>query len=282
MNSASAFVFGLLRHPGGLDLLFHLVQVGVLVALAEFLLDRLDLLVEVVLALALLHLPLDAAADALLDLQDVDLAFEQAQQMLEALGDGAHLEDLLLLLELQRKVGGDRVGEPAAVVDPGHRGQDLGRDLLVELDVLVELGEQRAAHRLDLVRLAGIAGQRRRLRGQELAFVDDAHDRRAVRALDQHLDGAVGQLQHLQHRGHAADRIEVLGARVVLRRRLLRDEQDVLARVHRDVERLDRLRAPDEQRDHHVRKHDDVPQRQQRQRRHVGNGREGSVAMRAS
>ena len=164
LELAERLRLGLLRHPGGLDLLLHLVEVGVLVALAEFLLDRLDLLVQVVLALALLHLPLDAAADALLDLQDVDLAFEQPEQVLEALGDGAHLEDLLLLLELQRQVRGDRVGEAAAVVDPGHRGQDLGRDLLVELDVLVELREQRAAHRLDLVRLAGVAGQRRRLR----------------------------------------------------------------------------------------------------------------------
>ena len=185
--------------------------------------------------------------------------------MLEALGHGAHLEDFLLLLELQRKVGGDRVGETTAVIDAGHRSQDLRRDLLVELDVLVELGEQRAAHRLDLVRVPGVSGQRRRLRGQELAFVDDTDDRRAMRALDQHLDGAIGQFQHLQHRGHAADRIEVLGAGVVLRCGLLRDEQDVLARVHRHVERLDRLRAPDKQRDHHVRKHDDIPQRQQRQ-----------------
>ena len=40
--------------------------------------------------------------------------------------------------------------------------------------------------------------------------------------------------------------------------------------VHRGVERLDRLRPPDEQRDDHVREHDDVAQRQQRQRGHVG------------
>ena len=167
---------------------------------------------------------------------------------------------------------GDRVGQPAALVDPGHRGQDLGRDLLVELDVLVELREQRAAHRLDLVRCAGIGDERRRLGREVLAFVDDAHDARALRALDQHLDRAVGELQHLQHRGHAADRVEVVGARVVLGGRLLRDEQDLLARVHRDVERLDRLRTPDEQRDDHVGEDDDVPQRQQGQRRHV-NGR---------
>ena len=130
---------GFLRHASGLDLLVHLVEVGVLVALAELLLDRLDLLVQVVLALALLHLALHAAADALLDLQDVDLAFEHAEQVLEALADVAHLEDLLLLLELQRQVRRDRVREAAAVVDAGHRGQDLRRNLLVQLDVLVEL-----------------------------------------------------------------------------------------------------------------------------------------------
>ena len=49
---------------------------------AELLLDRLHLLVEVVLALALLHLPLDAAADALLHLQDVDLGLELREQVL--------------------------------------------------------------------------------------------------------------------------------------------------------------------------------------------------------
>ena len=165
---------GLLRHLGRLDLLFHLVEIGVLVALAQFLLDRLDLLVQVVLALALLHLALDAAANALFDLQNVDFAFEQSQQVLEAFRDGAHLENFLLLLELQRKMRGNGVGEPAAVVDARHRRQNLGRDLLVELDVLVELGEQRAAHRLDLVGFAEIARERCRLGGQVLAFLDHA------------------------------------------------------------------------------------------------------------
>ncbi len=102
LQLAQDLAFGLLRHLGGLDLLFHLLEIGVLVALAQFLLDGLDLLVQVVLALALLHLALDAAADALFNLQDVDLAFEHAQQMLEPLADFAHFEDVLLLLELER------------------------------------------------------------------------------------------------------------------------------------------------------------------------------------
>ena len=266
---------GLARHLHALDLLLHLLEVGVLVALAEFLLDRLDLLVQVVLALALLHLALHAAADALLDLQDVDFAFEHAEQVLEALADVAHLEDLLLLLELERQMRGNRVREAAAVVDTRHRRQDLRRDLLVQLDVLVELREQRTPHRLDFMRRTRFAGDRLRVRGEVLAMLLDALDLRALRSLDEHFHRAVRQLEHLQHRRDTADVVEILGRRVVLRGLLLRDEQDVLAGVHRHVERLDRFGASDEQRDHHVREHDDVAKRQQRQCRDVG--REGSV-----
>ena len=56
-------------------------------ALAQFLLDRLQLLVEVVLALGLLHLPLDAVADRLLDLQHADLALHVGIDALQPLGD---------------------------------------------------------------------------------------------------------------------------------------------------------------------------------------------------
>ena len=184
--------------------------------------------------------------------------------------DLAHLQDLLLLLELERQMCGDGVGQPAAVVDAGHRRQDLGRDLLVQLYILVELREQRPAHRLDFVGAARIAGKRDRFRDEVLAAVDDVRDARALRAFDQHLYGAVRQLKHLENGGNAADLIQVLGAWIVLGRLLLRDQQDVLARVHRHVERLDRFRAPDKQRDHHMREHDHVAQREKRQRGQVG------------
>ena len=199
------------------------------------------------------------------------LKLEQKQEILEMGEPGKRLEHLLLLLELERQVRGDRVGEPAALVDPGHGGQDLGRDLLVELHILVELREQRPAHRLDLVGLAFLPGQRHGLRRKVLALVDDADEARAARALDEHLHGTVGELQHLQHRRDAADRVQVLGRRIVLGGRLLRHQQDLLAGVHRDVERLDRLRPSDEQGDHHVREDDDVAQGEQRQ--HVRQGR---------
>ena len=152
----------LLGHLGGLDLLLELLDVGALFAVAELLLDRLDLLVQVVLALALLHLALDAAADALFDLQDVDLVLELLEQLLQPLVDVDQVEHRLLVLELERQVRGDRVGQAAGIVDAGDRGQDLGRDLLVQLDVLVELLRHGAAQRLDLAASASVSRRHRR------------------------------------------------------------------------------------------------------------------------
>ncbi len=80
----------------------------------------------------------------------------------------------------------------------------------------------------------------------------------------QHLDSAVRQFEHLQYRRHATGFIEILGRGVVLGRRFLRDQQNVLATFHRDFKCLDGLRTPDEQRNHHVREYHHVAQRQQR------------------
>ena len=72
---------------GLLDLVFEFGEFVAAFLVAKLLLDRLHLLVEVVLALGLLHLALDARADALLDLQDGDFALHQAEHLLEPLGD---------------------------------------------------------------------------------------------------------------------------------------------------------------------------------------------------
>ena len=149
------------RFLGELGLLDALLQLGhfvLAVLVAELLLDRLHLLVEIILALRLLHLALDARADALLDLKHRDLALHQRQALLETLGDRIDLQDRLLVGELDRQMRGDRIGELAVVVDLADRGDDLGRDLLVEFDVALEFGDDRARQRLgfDLVeRLVG-------------------------------------------------------------------------------------------------------------------------------
>ena len=69
----------LLGHARGLDLLAQLVDLGLLrVVLAELALDGLQLLAQDVLALGLVHLGLDLGLDLALELEDLDLAGEEA------------------------------------------------------------------------------------------------------------------------------------------------------------------------------------------------------------
>src|SRR6516165_678171 len=71
----------LLREFGVLDLLFELGELILAVLVAELLLDRLHLLVEIIFALRLIHLPLDAAPDALLDLEHGYFTLYQAEHL---------------------------------------------------------------------------------------------------------------------------------------------------------------------------------------------------------
>src|SRR5208282_744308 len=87
LDLAERLLARLLGELRRLDPLFELRHFVLALFVAELLLDRLHLLVEVVFALRLLHLTLDARADALLDLQDRDLALHQGKAFLEALGD---------------------------------------------------------------------------------------------------------------------------------------------------------------------------------------------------
>src|SRR3546814_4856412 len=89
-------------------------------------------LVEVVLALRLLHLPLDAVPDALLDLENVDLAFHVGVDPFQPLLHPGYLEEFLLLGALQGQMGRDRVAELRWVVDLVDRYQHLRRDLIFQ------------------------------------------------------------------------------------------------------------------------------------------------------
>jgi hypothetical protein len=152
----------------------------------------------------------------------------------------------------------DRIGQLAGLFDLIDRDQNLRRDLLVELDVLLKLGHHGARQRLGLLLLAGIFRDCLGDRLEELGVLGKPDDAGTLAALDQHLDGAVGQLEELQHGPDGADRVDVRGRRVVLRGILLSDEEDLLVVLHHVFERPHRLLAADKQRHDHVRKHDDV------------------------
>src|SRR5262249_52901468 len=86
----------------------------------------------------------------------------------------------------------------------------------------------------------------------------------AMSALDQYLDGAVGELEQLRHARKRANVVDRLRCRIIVGHVLLSGEQDEGVGPHRLLEREDRLLASDEEGRDHVRKYDDVTQRQHR------------------
>jgi hypothetical protein len=98
-------------------------------------------------------------------------------------------------------------------------------------------------------------------------------DARPRYALDQNLDGAVGQLQQLQNGCHRAETVQILELRIVDVSLLLRHQHDALVGLHGRVEGVNRFLAPNEQRDDHVRIYHDVAQWQHRHA--VAGGRGG-------
>ncbi|KFB71523.1 MAG: hypothetical protein AW09_003335 [Candidatus Accumulibacter phosphatis] len=150
---------------------------------------------------------LDATTDAFLDLQNVDLGFELCQQTLDTSADIEHFENFLLLLELQGQMCGNGIGKTPRILDARDRGQDLRRDFLVELDVLIELRDHCTAQGLDLMIEALVSKHRASAREKHFLARVDGLQTRALCPFDQYLHGTVRQLQHLQDIGHTANTI---------------------------------------------------------------------------
>src|SRR4030095_12624871 len=85
--------------------------------LAELLLDRLQLLAQEVLALALVQLGLDLGLDPRAELEHLELTAHDHRELPKTLLDVGELEQALLLLGLQPKCRRDEVRERSRVVD---------------------------------------------------------------------------------------------------------------------------------------------------------------------
>src|SRR5262249_56416410 len=101
----------------------------------------------------------------------------------------------------------------------------------------------------------------------------------ALSAFGQDLDGAVRQLEQLQHAGQRSDLVDGAGGRIVIGGILPRGQQNEGVGAHHLFERSDRFFAPDEQRHDHVREDDDVAQRQHRIGAGLGGGQGGVLVL---
>src|SRR5262249_24628775 len=148
----------------------------------------------------------------------------------------------------------------------------LGRHPLVKLRVALKLvGDQsREGLRFDVI--TDRVAQRDRLGLVILAAIRVLDHFRALSALEQYLDAAVGELEQLQYARKRANLVDRLHCRIVVGGVLLGGEQDEGVGPHHLLEREDRLLASDEEGRDHVRKYDGVAQRQHR----IGSGFAGN------
>ena len=87
---------------------------------------------------------------------------------------------------------------------------------------------------------------------------------RAPPAFDQHLHRAIGQLQKLQHRGNGADLEQIIRTRIILAGILLGNQQNLLVILHHRFQGTDGFFPAHEKRHDHMRKYNDIPQRENR------------------
>jgi hypothetical protein len=173
-------------------------------------------------------------------------------------------EQVLFLVDADQEVGGNGIGKLPGIVDPHGGNHRVVMQIVRELHVLFEQRDD-AAHRAFGID-AGLLVLRDHLDHDTVeAFVFFPLDRPcALDPFDEHFDVAVGQLQALDDVGDAAHGENIGRLRIVDRGVVLGGEKDPFVLHQRMLERAGRGRAPDDKRHHHVRKHDDVAERDYR------------------
>ena len=256
-------------HAGSLNLLLELLDF-VRFAAPQFLLNGLELLVEVVLFLGPLHLALHARVDRAIDVELLDLDFQNVRDAVQALGRLEDLEQFLFFLDGNLQVGRDGVGKLSGIFHAHGGDHRVVVQALRELDVLLEQRGDPRGRLLDLRAGLGLHGNQTN-RGAEEAFVArHLHDLGAFGAFDQHLDIAVRQLDALHDICERSDLVDFLRLGVVHRGVVLRDEENLLVARQRVFQGAHGGFAADDERVHHLREDDHIPHRHHRYTLYVG------------
>ena len=122
------------------------------IAVAEFGLDRPQLLAEVELLLVLREFRLDLVLDLRAELEELDLPIEDGRQTLHA---GAYFEgvqQVLLLLDRDVEVRRDQVGHLAGILDVHHDQLQLVGQVGNHRDELRELVDEVGFDRIEVLR----------------------------------------------------------------------------------------------------------------------------------
>ena len=257
------------RQAGLLEPLGQLIELLLLLAqLAQLLLDGLELLAQVVLALRLRHLALHGGVDLVGELEDLPLAVEELEHELHAGLEVHRLQDLLLLLDGDVDVGGDEVGQVPRVGDRLHQLRGGGRELGHELDHLARQLLQVDGEGLDLdVVGRGLLLHRVDPGLQVGGLLHQLQHPEASEPLDHQGVVVLSHFEELHHSCHRTHGVQIGGTRILLLGSPLRDDADHLLVADGVLDEGDGLLAAHRQRKDPAREEDGVSQRQDGQHR---------------
>ena len=256
----------ILGHAGGVDPLAQLVELaGVILVVAQFLVDRFELLAEEVLALVLADFRLHLGLNLRSDLEDLELLDQEPMQHEQSIVNVGRFEQFLFDLGRERaEARRDEVGEAAGLGDVRCEAVQIVRKNGRELHDLLECRADVALQRVDFGRIFRLEERRRfgdgaaqvRLRGH------DPIERDTRQPLHDQSQAAVRQFEHLVNMRERADGVKIRLRRVVDGRIPLREDADHRTGRDRVVDQLHRRFAGDRERHERIGKQDRVAQRQ--------------------
>ena len=257
------------RHARGFDLRAELLDLlGLIVALAELALNRLELLAQEVVALVLADLRLHLRLDLRAELEHFELLDQEPIQQIETLADVERLEHFLPRLGRDgTQTRGDEVSQAARFANVGgqrlqvvrHQRRDRHDLLKVGLDVPLQGVDFEPVAILEDLDGFFDLGAEIRPHVHELAQPDPRE------SLDDDPEAAVRQLEHLVNVAGRPDRIEVVAQRLVFARLALREDRNQAAARNRLVNQPHRALARHRERHERIGKQHRIAQRQHRQ-----------------
>ena len=182
------------------------LSVGV-VALAQFIADDVQLFVQVIIALVLVHGLVDLFRDLLFNFHHLTLAAQHLDQLFQPPVQGALIHDSLLVLVAEQQVRGHILAEEGRVVAGNDGKHHILAKARVHAEILVKPGLEGAQQRFGLHGFLGLAGAHRgraHFRKQEITAGIQLGELCAVLTLHQNLYKVLGDPQHLLHLGHYA------------------------------------------------------------------------------
>ncbi len=245
----------------------ELLDLAPVVSLAQLLADRLELLAQQHLALALAQLLLHLRLDLLLRIEHVDLALDVHQEAPQPLLHRHGLEQRLAVGRLDVEITRHEVGEAPGV---GHALEHLLHDLFGQTRLLAELRGTLASFAVQ-AHERGVFGVERRqlLRLPQLRFevapgVLVAHHRRAHVAVQRQLQTAQAAL-HLADTGDRPEPVQPGGGHEIHVLPLHHGEDATRRALQRRLDGVQRGRAAGSNGGGDAREEHHVPQRQHRE-----------------